>query len=159
MGGLSDLGLVGLFLGSFLAATVVPFSSDFLIVGALLAGADPVGVFISATSGSFLGSVSTYWVGHIGKWSWIEKWFKVKPETLEKQQRKIEKWGPPIAVFAWLPFIGDVFSLALGFYKVNFWKVSFFTLIGKALRSGLWIFLYLQYGETFLNFIKNLRLF
>ena len=28
-----DLGYLGLFLGTFLAATVVPFSSDFLIIG------------------------------------------------------------------------------------------------------------------------------
>ena len=30
---LADYGLVGLFIGSFLAATVVPFSADVLLVG------------------------------------------------------------------------------------------------------------------------------
>ena len=35
---LLDLGYIGLFIGTFLAATLIPFSSDFLIVGILLAG-------------------------------------------------------------------------------------------------------------------------
>ncbi len=156
MSGLSELGLAGLILGSLLAATIVPFSSVFHIVAALHAGSVVLGVFVWATAGSFAGSMSSYWLGYAGKWSWIEKFFKVKQETLEKQQKKIQKWGPPIAVFAWLPFVGDLFSLALGFYKVHFWKVAFYTLAGKALRSGLWIFLYLQYGDTFLDFIRNM---
>lgn len=156
MGGLSELGLAGLFIGSFLAATVIPFSSDFLIVAALLAGCDATGVFLCATLGSFLGSVSSYWLGYIGKWSWLERWFKVRRETLERQQRKVEKWGAPLALLAWLPFVGDLFSIALGFYKVTFWKAALYTFIGKAMRSALWVFLYLRYGDIFLNLIKGL---
>jgi membrane protein YqaA with SNARE-associated domain len=46
---LSQLGLIGLFLGCFLAATIVPFSSDFLMVGILIAGVNPVLALIVAT--------------------------------------------------------------------------------------------------------------
>jgi membrane protein YqaA with SNARE-associated domain len=75
---LSQLGLIGLFLGCFLAATIVPFSSDFLMVGILIAGVNPVLALIVATSGNWLGGLTTYYIGRIGKWNWIEKWFKEK---------------------------------------------------------------------------------
>ena len=54
-----DLGYLGLFLGTFLAATVVPFSSDFLIIGVLVAGANPLLAFILATVGNWLGGLTS----------------------------------------------------------------------------------------------------
>ena len=90
---LLDLGYVGLFIGTFIAATVVPFSSDFLIVGILIAGGDPLISWICATAGNWLGGLTSYWIGRIGKWEWIEKWFRVKEETLLKQKSKIDKYG------------------------------------------------------------------
>ena len=83
---LQSLGLLGLFIGTFLAATVLPFSSDALYLGILAVTGDVWGCLAVGTLGNWLGSVVTYWMGWIGKWEWIEKWFKVKPETLEKQK-------------------------------------------------------------------------
>ena len=87
---LQSLGLLGLFIGTFLAATVLPFSSDALYLGILAVTGDVWGCLAVGTLGNWLGSVVTYWMGWIGKWEWIEKWFKVKPETLEKQKIKID---------------------------------------------------------------------
>ena len=147
------LGLVGLFIGSFLAATVVPFSVEILQVGALLAGCDPIAVFCVATLGNSLGSMVSYGMGYLGKWEWIEKWFHVSREKLEKQKSRIEKYGPYLAMLCWLPFIGDVFAIGLGFYRLNFPKTMFFIFTGKALRFGVWTFLYIQYGQAFLDFV------
>ena len=85
---LQSLGLLGLFIGTFLAATVLPFSSDALYLGILAVTGDVWGCLAVGTLGNWLGSVVTYWMGWAGKWEWIEKWFKVKPETLEKQKIK-----------------------------------------------------------------------
>ena len=85
MFGLENLGLLGLFIGSVLAATVVPFSSDALYVAVLAAIGDPAACLVVGTLGNWIGSVITYFMGRIGKWEWLAKWFKVKPETLEKQ--------------------------------------------------------------------------
>lgn len=82
---LESLGLLGLFIGTFLAATILPFSSDALYIAVLAATKDPIGCLAVGTVGNWLGSVVTYWIGWIGRWEWIEKWFKVKRETLEKQ--------------------------------------------------------------------------
>lgn len=149
---LSNLGLIGLFLGCFLAATVVPFSSDFLMVGVLIAGINPILAIIVATAGNWLGGLTSYYIGFIGKWDWIEKWFKVKEETLLKQKHNIDKYGSMLAFLTWLPIIGDVFAVTLGFYKVNFTKSAIFMLIGKGARFAFWALLYHYFGEHVLDF-------
>ena len=140
-------GYWGLFLGSFAAATVVPFSSDVLIVALLLAGGDPFMCFIFATIGNWLGGLTSFGLGWIGKWEWLEKWFHVKPETLEKQKRHVDKWGPLLAIFSWVPIVGDVFAIGLGFYKVKPGRCAFWLLVGKALRYLLWIGLFYMFDE------------
>ena len=142
-------GYLGLFLGSFLAATILPFSSEILVTGMLLAGASPLYVLITATIGNWLGSLSTYGIGWLGKWEWIEKWFKVSREKIEKQQEKIAKYGSLLAFLVWVPVIGDVFALALGFYRVNLIKCSIFMFIGKFLRYFIYLALFKYVGGWF----------
>lgn len=135
---LESLGLLGLFIGTFLAATILPFSSDALYIAVLAATKDPIGCLAIGTVGNWLGSVVTYWMGWIGKWEWIEKWFKVKRETLEKQKIKIDKYGVWLALLAWVPFIGDVIAIALGFYKTRPAATMVLLLVGKFARFLLW---------------------
>lgn len=138
MFGLDKLGLIGLFVGTFLAATILPFSSDALYVAILAATGNPVGCLLVGTIGNWLGSVLTYWIGWIGKWAWIEKWFKVKEDTLVRQKAKIDRYGVWLALLAWVPVIGDVIAIALGFYKVRpFWTLALL-LVGKFLRFLVW---------------------
>ena len=142
MESLKDLGLLGLFIGNFLAATVIPFSSDALYIAVLALMKRPMACFLVATAGNWLGSVVTYYIGRLGKWEWIEKWFKVKPETLEKQKIKIDKYGVWMALLAWVPFIGDVIAIALGFYRTRPWATMFLLLVGKLLRFLCWNLIY-----------------
>ncbi|HIW10527.1 MAG TPA: DedA family protein [Candidatus Rikenella faecigallinarum] len=135
---LLDLGYFGLFIGALLAATIIPFSSDFLLVGMLAAGGNVVVTVIVASLGNWAGGMISYWMGHAGRWEWIERWFKVKPETLEKQKSRIDRWGAWLAFLSWLPLVGDLFALGLGFYKVNPWQVALFMLIGKTARFVGW---------------------
>ena len=135
---LESLGLLGLFLGSVLAASVVPFSSDVLYIAVLATTGQGLGCFLAATAGSWIGSLFTYYLGWLGKWEWIEKWFKVSREKLEKQQARVSKYGVWLALFSWVPIIGDVTVLALGFYKVPRGWAFLMLLIGKALRYLFW---------------------
>lgn len=153
MEGLLELGYIGLFIGCFLAATVIPFSAEILLVGMLLAGGNPLVTFCVATVGNSLGSLTSYGLGYMGKWEWIEKYLHVSRENLEKQKSKIDKYGILLAMLVWLPFIGDVFAIGLGFYRLNFIKCTVFIFLGKALRFGVWTVLYVVYGQAFLDFI------
>lgn len=142
MFGLENLGLLGLFIGSVLAATVVPFSSDALYVAVLTAIGDPAACLVVGTLGNWIGSVITYFMGRIGKWEWLEKWFKVKPETLEKQKVMVDKYGMWLALIAWVPVIGDIFVLALGFYRTPAGWTILLLLAGKALRFIAWTLIF-----------------
>lgn len=142
MEALIDWGYWGLFIGSFLAATVIPFSSDVLFLGLLGLGGDPLISVIVATAGNFLGGVTSYGLGYLGKWEWIEKYFKVSRERIEKQKAQVDRWGSILALFSWVPFIGDVMAIALGFYKVPFASCALFMLVGKCIRYVGWMLLY-----------------
>jgi membrane protein YqaA with SNARE-associated domain len=136
-----ELGYWGLFLAAFLAATVLPFSSDVLL-GLMLSGDwDPLLLFIAATTGNFLGGLLTYWMGYLGKWEWIEKWFGVKRSKVEKQMGRLQRWGKWAALLTWVPFIGDVLAIALGFVRAPFWTTALLMLIGKGGRFALIIWI------------------
>lgn len=135
---LQNLGLLGLFIGTFLAATVVPFSSDALYIAVLAATKDPAGCLIVGTLGNWLGSVLTYWMGWMARWEWIEQWFKVEKTKLEKQKAFIDRWGEWSALLCWVPLIGDVIAIALGFYRSRPVPVILLMLVGKFARFALW---------------------
>ena len=138
---LLDLGYAGLFIGSFLAATIFPFSADVLLVGMLIGGGNGWVVVAVATAGNFLGGLTSYGIGRLGKWEWIER-LGVKPETLAKQKSKVDKYGSLVALLSWVPFVGDVLAVALGFYRVAFIPSAVYMFIGKAGRFVAWYLMY-----------------
>jgi membrane protein YqaA with SNARE-associated domain len=139
---LAEYGLLGLFIGSFLAATVVPFSADVLLVGMLVADVNSaVALLVVATLGNWIGGITSYGIGRAGKWEWIER-LHVSRESLEKQKTRIERFGAPIALLTWVPFIGDVFAVALGFYRVKFLPAIFWMLVGKGARFVCWYLIF-----------------
>jgi membrane protein YqaA with SNARE-associated domain len=138
MDGLLEFGYIGLFFGSLLAATIFPFSSDALLLGMLIAGGDPVISVVVATMGNWIGGLVGYWMGWLGKLEWLERWFKVKHETLERHKAKVEKWGPLLALLTWTPFVGDIFAIVLGFYKAKFWPSALWMFVGKCSRYICW---------------------
>ncbi len=150
---LMDLGYWGLLLGTFIAGTFVSLSSDLLIVAVLLAGGDPWLCLIAATVGCGTGVLTTYLLGWLGKWEWLERWFKVKHETLEKQRSKVTRYGVWCAFFAWLPIVGQVFMITLGFYKSRPLVTVLLAYAGCFCRFLVWVLLYRQYGQAFLDWI------
>ena len=130
---LQELGYLGLFISSFLSATLIPLSPEIVLSVLIAKGFSiPVSIFI-ATMGNWFGSILTYYIGKIGDWKKIEKYFKIKREKVLNLKHKIDKYGSFIAFFSWMPFLGDLLALSLGFFKVNFMKVVIWMLIGKTI--------------------------
>lgn len=125
------LGYFGLFLGAFLAGSIVPFSSEILLGALLAGGGDPLICLIAVTLGNTMGGMTCYYLGRMGKQEWLEKYFKFKPETIDKYREKIKKNGAFMALFSWLPYVGEAISISLGFSKTPALPVSVFMLIGK----------------------------
>lgn len=84
---LASLGLLGLFIAAFLAATVLPFSSEVVFSAVVLAGLNLWTCSFVATLGNWLGGMTCYWVGMLGKIEWIEKYLKIK-------KRKCKRYKP-----------------------------------------------------------------
>ena len=133
-----ELGLLGLFISSFIAATIIPFSSE-LVLGILIANQYPLATcLIIATLGNWLGGISSYGLGRLGEWTYIKYFTGLNKIKIGKVKGKVDKWKSPLAFFCWLPIVGDIFAVGLGFYKINFLKVSLWMLIGKMIRYFLW---------------------
>ncbi|MDR0537485.1 MAG: DedA family protein [Tannerellaceae bacterium] len=143
-------GYIGLFLASFLAATILPFGSEAVFAALLAAGLGAFPCIVVGTLGSSLGGVTNYYLGRLGKTEWIEKYLRVKEEKILATQVWIDrKGGAYLAFFSFLPFFGDVIPLALGFMKANFWKVALSMTVGKMIRYIALLFLMNFIGHYF----------
>lgn len=142
---LIDWGLPGLFIAAMLAGSVVPFTSEIVLVALVKLGLDPVACVISASLGNTVGGMTCYYMGRLGKINWIEKYFKVKQEKIDKMTTFLQGKGALMAFFAFLPAIGEVIAIALGFMRSNLWITASSMFAGKLIR---YIFILWAFIET-----------
>lgn len=144
MAELFEYGYWGLFLASFLAATVLPFSSEAVVSLCLYSGYDISLTVVIASLGNWAGGLTSYYLGYLGKWEWIEKALRVKKEKADKVRNYLQNKGNAFAFFAFLPFVGDLIPLGLGLLKMNFYWMAFFMGVGKLCRYIVWAWLTIQ---------------
>jgi len=131
---LIQFGHPGLFIASFLAATVLPMSSEVLL-GLLLAnGFDPLVTVAVATLGNVLGSVVNYGLGLWGSKFLIRKVIRITEKEFARATDRINRFGAVSLLFAWVPVIGDPLTLAAGVSRINFILFLILVTAGKALR-------------------------
>lgn len=138
--GFAEYGYIGLFLASFLAATVLPLGSEVVFAALIAAGMDAWGCVAVASVGNWLGGMTNYYLGKLGKIEWIEKYLKVKEEKILQIQRWLDGKGASMAFFSFLPVVGDVIGIALGYMRANVYIVSITMFIGKFLRYVLIVY-------------------
>ena len=133
-----EWGYLGLFFASFLSATILPLSSEFLLSAMIATHFELLPCLAIATIGNWLGGMSSYGFGWLGKWEILEKYFRVRRQKIEQFKNKIDRWGSLIALFCWLPFLGDPLAIGLGFFRISIYKVSFWMFVGKLCRYLAW---------------------
>ncbi len=131
---LISLGYIGLLLGSFLAGSVIPFSSELLLGGIITAGADPWISLTLVCVGNTLGGMTCYWLGRLGKLEWLIHMRIITQEKLERFLPKIDKYGAPLALLTFLPYMGEAIAIALGLLRTKSWPTAFYMFIGKGIR-------------------------
>ncbi|MBU2490845.1 MAG: DedA family protein [Proteobacteria bacterium] len=134
---ISHLGLLGLFLVSFTAATLVPLSSEGAVAALAASGFDPVLVLVTATAGNSLGALVNYFVGKWGGRFVFSRWIRVPESALNRAERTYGKYGAPVLFLAWLPVVGDPLTVAAGVLKVKLPAFLFWVILGKAFRYGV----------------------
>lgn len=131
---LISYGYIGMFLSAFLAGSVIPFASEAVLLAFLAMGMNPILIIVSATVGNVGGGMTCYWMGHLGNLNWIEKYFHVKKEKVEKAERYVRGRGAWMAIFAFLPIIGSAISIALGMMRANILLTVLAMALGKLAR-------------------------
>ncbi|MBP6090588.1 MAG: DedA family protein [Crocinitomicaceae bacterium] len=126
-------GYIGLLISSFLSATILPFSSEGVLMLLLKSGFNPTLCLLFATIGNSLGGLTNYTIGYFGNPLWLKK-IGISEVKIRSFELKIQKYGVWLAFFSWIPFIGDPLSIALGFFKTGFWKFTFLMILGKFIR-------------------------
>jgi membrane protein YqaA with SNARE-associated domain len=136
---LIEYGYLGVFVASFLAATILPFSSEVVLTGVLWAGASYGPCLAAASLGNSLGGMTCYWIGTMGKVEWMEKYLKLNAAKLGRVQEWVKRRGSWSAFFVFLPGVGDFIAVALGFLRANVWVVALAMTAGKTLRYWIWM--------------------
>lgn len=134
---LTEWGYWGMFISAFLAGTVLPFSSEAVLLACIGLGLDPVLSTLSTTAGNALGGLTCYWIGHLGKMEWIEKYLGVKKKQMDKAERFIKGKGSWIAFLSFLPVIGDAILVVLGLMRANAIIVTISMTLGKLARYAI----------------------
>lgn len=134
---LKDYGYLGMGIMAFLAGTVVPITSEVLLVFFLGIGLNAVGLTLAATIGNTLGGVTCFMIGYLTTKEKVQKFFKVPDRRMKRADMLIQKYGYWTAAFSFLPVLGEVFLLSLGIMRVNRFKVIFLMALGKLFRYSL----------------------
>jgi membrane protein YqaA with SNARE-associated domain len=136
---LQEYGYWGMTVAAFLAGSVFPFSSEAVMVSLQLAGLEPWPLFLSATIGNVAGSMFNYWIGTFGRLEWIEKYLHIKREKVEKTRLWLDGRGAWVGSLCFLPILGSVLSVTLGYMRANPYVTFVAIFVGKAVRYSLLI--------------------
>lgn len=137
---LKDYGYLGMGIMAFLAGTIVPITSEVLLVFFLGVGLNAIGLTLAATIGNTLGGITCFMIGYLTTKEKVQKFFKVPDRRMKRADMLIQKYGYWTAVFSFLPVIGEVFLLSLGVMRVNRYKVFALMATGKLFRYAFVVF-------------------
>ena len=131
---LAAYGYPALFLLSFLAATLIPLGSEWLVVTMLLDRHHPGLTVAVATAGNYLGAVTSYLIGISGSAFLTHRLLRLDQATTDRAERLFGRYGSWSLLFTWVPLVGDPLCLVGGVLKVPFLRFSLLVAAGKAGR-------------------------
>lgn len=123
----ADASLWSLLAGSFVAATLVPVSSEVMLYAVLRLHPDLLWPALAvATVGNTAGGMVSYAMGRF---------------IPHRQQIRHEDWlrrhGEPLLLLAWTPVVGDALCVAAGWLRLNAWHCLAWMTAGKAARYAV----------------------
>lgn len=134
---LAQYGYIGMFVASFIAGSVFPFSSEAVFSLMILGGFEPVKLFIFATTGNVLGNMFNYYVGRQGKPEWRERLMPKDPRKRERQERYIQRFGAWAGLFTIVPVLGSAISVLMGYMRLNPWMCLLSVTLSKSVRYAI----------------------
>lgn len=144
---LAGHGLTALLLLSFLAATLLPLGSEWLLAILLIEGFDPLPAVATATLGNTLGALTTYAVGFWGGPVLTRRVLRIDEDSRQRAERFYARFGSWSLLLSWLPVIGDPLCLAGGVLRIGFRRFLLLVALGKLARYGAVAVMVLEGGK------------
>jgi len=117
-----------LFGSSFLSATLLPGSSEAVLVALLIAQKGSVyGLLLAASVGNTLGGLTNILLGRLMPLKKQGRWHDTAMTWLHRL-------GPAALMFSWLPVVGDLLCVLAGWLRFAWLPSVLFLTIGKTLR-------------------------
>lgn len=123
-----------LFLLSFLAATVLPLGSEWLLVVMLAQDFPPEKTVLVASLGNYLGACTTFAIGLWGSEFVIEKILRIDARQRQRSEKLFTRYGSWALLLSWLPIVGDPLCLLAGVFRTGFLRFSLLVFTGKLAR-------------------------
>lgn len=120
-----------LFLWSFLAATVVPLSSEPPLIFLVRSEELMVVPVLVGTLGNAIGACTTYWISRRAAQALIQK---PRQSSTSRTARLYRRYGQPALLLSWVPILGDGLVVLAGATRLRFWGFCFWMTLGKGLR-------------------------
>jgi len=120
--------LASMFGSSFLSATLLPGSSEALLIAFLIAKKTSVfGLLLAASLGNTLGGLTNIIIGRLLPLKRQGRWHDTAMTWLHRL-------GPAALLFSWLPVIGDLLCVLAGWLRFAWLPAVLFLAVGKTLR-------------------------
>ncbi len=132
---------LSLFITGFIAATLLPASSEVLLLALFQQGLSPLLLWLSATAGNTLGSCVNWYLGREILRFQHRRWFPVSSDSLQRAQQHFKRYGYWSLLFAWLPVVGDPLTFVAGILRMRFSVFVVLVLAGKGLRYAVLMWL------------------
>jgi membrane protein YqaA with SNARE-associated domain len=124
-----------LFASAFLSATLLPGSSEAVLVGLLAAGkGEPATLIAVATAGNVLGSTVNWVIGRFFAHFRDRRWFPVSARSYDRAIAWYGRYGIWSLLFAWLPVVGDPLTLVAGALRTDIRWFLLLVTAGKGAR-------------------------
>ena len=132
---IESAGYTSLFLSAFLAATVLPLSSEAVLAALVANDGFVLWLLVALASiGNTLGACVN-WILGLYCLHWQDrKWFPVSRPALERASRWFSRYGQYSLLFAWVPIAGDPLTVTAGLLKLHFSRFLLLVAVGKILR-------------------------
>lgn len=138
----ADYGYAGMGILAFLSGSILPLTSEVLLVFLMSIGLNSLGLVLVSTVGNTIGGVTCFYTGRIVSKERVAQIFKVSDRRMRQADRIIQKYGFWASFLSFVPLIGTAILLTLGVMRVGWGKVTAVMALGKFLR---YLFVALSY--------------
>ena len=130
---------IGLFLSSFLSATILPGNSEIALTSLIILNNYSIFLLVLVASlGNVLGSILNWFLGCKLEKFKNKKWFPASESQLEKASHLYYKYGKWTLFLSWVPFIGDPITIVAGIFRM---PIMPFILIISCAKTIRYIFI------------------